>query len=180
MVGRGRGRGGASGKGSEFDLVGGDEPVGAVSCGLKKRDAVIVMGGRVRGRAAAASTGGRRELDVVIDGSVAGAGEPSAADHQWSGGRGSDAAGSWDSWREPEIGGGSGGGMIVDGHARVHPHGRGRGQGSVTDASAPLEPSQNNGNNSVVQPNGRGVRISGTGAPQPPPPHSRGGRGMHS
>jgi hypothetical protein len=47
MVGRGRGRGGASGKGSELDLVGGDEPVGAVSCGLKKRDAVVGMGGRV-------------------------------------------------------------------------------------------------------------------------------------
>jgi hypothetical protein len=49
MVGRGRGRGGASGKGSELDLVGGDEPVGAVSCGLKKRDAVVSMCGRVRG-----------------------------------------------------------------------------------------------------------------------------------
>jgi hypothetical protein len=180
MVGRRRGRGGASGKGSELDLVGGDEPVGAVSCGLKKRDAVVSMCGRVRGRGAAASTRGRRELDVVIAGSVVGADEPSAADHRWSGGRGSDAAGSWDFWREPETGGGSGGGMTVDGRAHVHPHGRGRGRGSIADASAPLEPSQNNSNNSVVQPHGSGVGISRTGAPQPPPPRNRGGRGMHS
>ncbi|KAM0931171.1 hypothetical protein ACQ4PT_000510 [Festuca glaucescens] len=85
MVGRGKLRGAATAsKGRELDLVIGNQAVGAVSGDPRERNAIAGMVERQWGRCDAATIGGMREIDTVIEGSVAGDGEPRAVVDRWS------------------------------------------------------------------------------------------------